>query len=376
MDASTLERRAWAEVNLNRLKKNYEAIKAHVNSDVGVMGVVKADAYGHGTMQVARKLEALGASFLATATVTEAVTLREGGIRSPILVMGGFLPGQERSIVEHDITPAIYTFQALEGLSKVARKANKTILCHVKVDTGMGRLGIESSRVVDLFSMAKELSSVMVEGLFTHFASADESLDDYTESQIGAFRKVIAEVEAAGYKIKFKHAANSAGTLFHPDSWFNLVRPGLSLYGVNPSEDKKGGVSLEPILSFKASVMLVKRVPADTPLGYSRTFTTKRDSVIATLAVGYADGLNRLLSNKGRVIVHDKCVPIVGNVSMDLTLIDVTDVPEVSIGDMVTIIGCSGSASITAWDIARQIGTIPYEVLTNISKRVTRVYVD
>ncbi len=374
-ETMTSSGRAWAEIDLGKLERNYLALKVHVGGSVGVVGVVKANAYGHGDIPVAKRLEALGVSILATATVAEAATLREAGITFPILVMGGCLPGQERDVVRNDVSAAAFTLQALEDLSKEASEAGKTIRYHVKVDSGMGRLGIKGDNILEFLGEASKLKGVELEGVFTHFASADESgEDEYTEAQMNEFRRALAQVEAAGYRVRYRHAANSAGTLYHPESWLDLVRPGISLYGINPSGDR-GTIPLEPVLSFMARTMFVKKVPPGTSIGYGRTFVSQKESVVATLGVGYADGLNRLLSNKGKVIIHGQYAPIVGNISMDLTTVDVTDVPGVQVGDEAIIIGRRGALEITAWDIARLIGSIPYEVLTSIGGRVTRVYV-
>ena len=367
-------RRAWAEVDLGKLEKNYLSLKSHVGLAVGVVGVVKAEGYGHGAVAVARRLESLGARMLATATVEEAVELRRAGLSTHILVLGGCRPGQEEDVIEHGITPAVYSPQALEGLSLAAGKAGKAVKYHLKVDTGLRRLGIRSEDAVNFLRKASELRGVELEGVFTHFAASDETAhDEFTRSQLTTFRGVLEDVARAGFEVRYRHAANSGGTIFHPRSWLDMVRPGISLYGVNPSLDRETSL-IEPILTFKARVLLVKRVAPGETIGYGRTFEASRESVMATLGVGYADGLNRLLSNRGRVIIRGRYAPMVGNVSMDLTTVDVTGVPEVQIGEEAVIVGRDGEAELTAWDMAKLLGTVPYEVLTSIGSRVERVY--
>ena len=372
-----LDRRAWAEVDLGQIEKNYRLLQAHVGTGVGLVGIVKANAYGHGAVPVAKRLEKLGAPMLATATLREAASLREAGIAKPILVLGGCLPGQEREAVALDVTPSVYTIEALAGLSGAAREAGKRVRYHLKVDTGMGRLGVQMADVLHFVGEATRLGNLDLEGMFTHFSSADEDDEGYTRGQIYSFRQVLSMVEASGYRVKYRHAANSAGVLYHPHSWFNLVRPGVSLYGIDPRHDQQSApmkLPLKQALTFKAMVMLTKEVAPGTAIGYSRTVVTNQQSVIATLGVGYADGLKRLLSNKGRVIINDRYAPIVGRISMDMTTVDVTGIPDVKVGDEAIIIGRSESLAITADDVGQMTGTIPYEVLTNIGDRVTRVH--
>jgi alanine racemase len=287
-------------------------------------------------------------------------------------VFGSVPPGQEELFLRSNLTPAIHTLDSLERLSQTATARGQVASYHLKIDTGMGRMGVDYRQLSSFLDQAQEIPAIKMEGLFTHLASADEDSSDYSALQLERFRESVAELDKRGIQVDMIHAANSAGLLFHPESWFDAVRPGLSLYGINPNS-RRERCELEPVLSFKTAISYLRKVPVGSPLGYGGTFTTQRESLIAGIPVGYADGLNFLLSNKGKVIVRDTYAPIVGRVSMDTTLIDVTGIPQVTHGDEVILIGQSESVSLTAEDVAEQVGTIPYEILCNISKRVPRV---
>lgn len=366
--------RTRAEIDLARLEHNYRYLRGRISQGVKLIAVVKADAYGHGSKEVSRKLEALGTDAFAVAIVEEGVVLREAGIQKPIIVFGGALPGDEETVLRHHLIPAVHSLEALGRLSRTARSQGAVIPYHLKVDTGMGRLGVDFRHLGSFLDHATDLSAVKLEGVFTHLAAADEDASDYSTMQLQRFRHCLRDLDERGIRVEMIHAANSAGLLFHPDSWFDAVRPGVALFGVNPNPQRED-CDLKPVLSFKTGVSFMKKMPAGMPLSYRGTFVTKRNSTIATLPVGYADGLSFLLSNRGSVIVRDQFAPIVGRITMDTTLVDVTDIPDVKLGDEVILIGQSPSVSITAEGIADQIGTIPYEVLCNISKRVPKVFV-
>ena len=363
-----------AEIDLGALAHNYNYLRSRVSDGVKVIAVVKADAYGHGAPTVAKALADMGVDALAVALMDEAVALRKEGIESPIIVFGGALPGEEAAAIHYGVLPAVHSIEALGRLSQSAHSLGMEVGYHLKVDTGMGRVGIDYRHLGMFLDHALELPSVKLEGVFTHLSSADEDSSDYSSIQLDRFRSSLKEIDERNVEVGMVHAANSAGVLFHPESWFDAVRPGVALYGINPSSNWQDP-ELRPVLSFKSSVSLIKKVPAGSPLSYRRTFITARDSVIASVPVGYADGLSFLLSNRGQVIVRDTVAPVVGRITMDTTLVDVTDVPGVSFGDEVILIGDGTSVAITAEDIAETIGTIPYEVLCNISKRVPRVTV-
>ena len=366
-------RPTWVEIDLDRLVGNYRALSEHLPPGVTVMAVVKADGYGHGASRVAAALQSDGVKAFGVAITEEAVALREGGLSGAILVFGRCFPGQEETFIELGLTPTVYDMDAVERLSRVALARGRPVGYHLKLDTGMGRLGIGPEDVAGFVAEATRHKGARLEGVFSHLSSADEDDLTYTKLQIKRFTQATDEITAAGHHHVLRHVANSAGTLLHSGSLFDMVRAGLSLYGIDPS--KKGGpIRLQPVLSFKTRIAFLKNVPVGTALGYSRTFKTERPSMIATLPVGYADGLSRLASNKGQVIVRGARAPIVGAVSMDTTLVDVTDVPAAALGDEVVLIGEQGDESITAREMGRWTSTIPYEVVCRISGRVPRLY--
>ncbi len=367
-------RPTWVEVDLGRLVDNYRAVRDHLPPGVRVMAVLKADAYGHGAPRAARALQAEGASAFGVAITEEGVTLRRAGVEGTILVFGGCFPGQEETFIEFGLTPTVYDVDSVRRLSAAAGARGTAVGYHLKLDTGMGRLGIGPDDVPAFVAQAADHPEARLEGVFSHLSSADEDDITYTRLQISKFVAAVGAMEAAGHSGLVRHVANSAGTLLHRGSWFDMVRAGLSLYGIHPSH-RGGPVRLSPVLSLKTRLAFVKSVPAGTSLGYNRTFKTDRPSRIATLPIGYADGLPRLSSNRGHVLVRCARAPIVGAVSMDTTLVDVTDVPGAAPGDEAVLIGSQGELSTGAREVGRWASTIPYEVVCRISRRVPRVYV-
>jgi len=363
-----------AEIDLSKLAKNYRFLRSRIDQRVKMIAVVKAEAYGHGANEVSQTLAKLGADAFAVAIAEEGVALRQAGIDKPIIVFGSVLLGQEELFLRNSLTPAIHTLDSLERLSQTATAMGQVATYHLKIDSGMGRMGVDHRQLSSFLDKSQEIPAVKMEGIFTHLASADEDSSDYSSLQLERFRESVTELGQRGIQIDMIHAANSAGLLFHPESWFDAVRPGLALYGINPNS-RREKCELEPVLSFKTAITYLRQMPAGSPLGYGGTYVTQRESLLASMPVGYADGLNFLLSNKGRVIIRDTYAPIVGRVSMDTTLIDVTGIPEVNQDDEVILIGQSETASLTAEEVAEQVGTIPYEILCNISKRVPRVYI-
>jgi alanine racemase len=342
------------------------------------MAVVKANAYGHGAVECSRVLQAAGADWFGVALPEEGVELREAGVSSPILCLGGFWQDQESLIVEQALTPVIFGLDSLSRLDRVARAASLVADYHLKVDTGMGRLGVPHQAIDDFLDKAGLFKNVRLDGLMTHFASADDpAQDEFTRRQKSLFEKALEKVRAHGYAPRWIHEANSAGTHAYPSTVTNLVRPGGILYGLwrDSTNSSVAPWDWRPVMSLHSRVEMLKTVPAGTALGYGGTFVTARSSVIATLPLGYADGLRRGLSNHGEVIVKGRRAPVVGRVSMDLSLIDVTDVGDVETGDEVVIIGSQGKESITAEEIAGWLGTLSYEITCGVSERVPRVYI-
>jgi alanine racemase len=340
------------------------------------MAAVKANAYGHGAIECARRLEKEGVDWFGVALPEEGTELRDAGITKPILCLGGFWKGQEGLCLQKDITPVAYRLDMIELLDRAARSAGVVADIHVKVDTGMGRLGVRADEVAEFCDRLKRFANIRVEGLMTHLASADDqSREDFTRSQFDKFNQSVETFREHGWQPTHIHSANSAAAFTFPAQG-NMVRPGGSLYGfrrdVFPSNIQSP--ALRPVMSLHSRIMLLKRVPQGERLGYGGTFETKRDSLIATIPIGYNDGYSRALSNRGRVIIRGMLVPVVGRVSMDLTLVDVTDIANVAADDHVTLLGKDADVSITAEDIAETAGTISYEITCGISERVPRIY--
>jgi alanine racemase len=384
MEAS---RPTWAEVSLSRLNNNFRNIQQHLGKQVEVCAVVKCDGYGHGASECARSIADAGAQWFAVSSPEEGVALRESGIRQRILVMGSFYREQARTVVEHQLTPNIWEDEQIDYLSHTVG-ATTQFPIHVEVDTGMSRQGVPTGRVQELLQKIYKISNLKVEGIFQHYAAGERIGNGSPAHQEEAFARVIDAVRQIGITPKYVHMANSSGSVgrrhifgdprFSIHGSRHLVRCGISLYGYClPLENNDPGIQNwqnAPVLSWKTRIVSLRHVPAGVGVGYSGAYTTTRPTRIASLPVGYGDGLNRMLSSRGQVIVRGSFAPIIGNISMDMTLIDVTDVPGASIGDEVVLIGKQGSAEIDAWEHASLCGTIPYEILCNIGPRVPRVY--
>lgn len=377
MSDLTGRRPTWAEIDLDNLVHNFRVTSEAVGTGVEIMAAVKADAYGHGAVQCARALEEAGAAWFGVALPEEGLSLRDAGIAVPILCLGGFWEGQEESIIAHRLTPTVFRLDVLDRLNSVAGAAGIVVDYHLKVDTGMGRLGVGGEELDSFLDGVARFQNLRLDGVMTHLASADrEDGNEFTERQISLFEEAVEVVRNREHKPKWIHAANSAGAHAYPQARGNLVRLGGVLYGLWRDATNRSIEPLNwlPVMSLHSRIMLLKTVPAGSPLGYGGTFVTARESRIATIAIGYDDGLQRQLSNRGRVIVRGQMAPIVGRISMDLTLVDVTDIEGATAGDEVAVIGNLGSAQITAEEVAAQIGTISYEVTCGISARVQRVY--
>lgn len=374
-------RPTWAEINLSALAGNFRDIKDRVAPEIGVMAVVKADAYGHGAIPCARRLADEGADWFGVALPEEGVQLRSAGITQPILCLGGFWEGQAALCLQYGLVPAVFRLDLLEELDRAAKQSGTTADVHLKVDTGMGRLGVRFDQVPEFIKALTKFEHLRLDGLMTHFAAADDpSCRTLTDQQLQRFREVLALVRARGYEPTYRHLANSAAIFGEPGAWGNLVRPGGILYGLwrdilPPATE----VNVRPVMSLHSKIVLLKWVPAGETLGYGCTFEASRRTLVATIPIGYEDGYLRGLSNRGHVLVRNTYAPVVGRISMDLTLIDVTNVPEVSLGDEVVLMGqvkdqANNVLEIPAEDLARVAGTLSYEVTCGISERVPRVY--
>jgi len=370
--------RAWAEINLDNLAHNVGEIRRITDKRAEIMGVVKADAYGHGVWGVTKTLLDNGVDRLAVSMLDEAIQLRKSGVDVPILVLGYTDPARACEVVDYDITQTVFSHELAEALSSAAAACKKNIKIHIKIDTGMTRVGFMPgySAVKDVIRISK-LPGIVVEGIFTHFASADEKDSCYTYEQFEKFMSICNELQRIGIYIPVKHVCNSAATINYPEMHLNMVRPGIILYGIYPFENvDREIIDLKPVMSFKANIIMVKEVEKNTPVSYGRIFTTARKSKIATVPVGYADGYTRLLSGKGKFLIKGQEAPVIGRICMDQCMVDVTDIEqEVKVGDEAVIFGFQGDKCISVDDVARDIGTISYEVLCIIGKRIPRAYI-
>jgi alanine racemase len=371
-------RPTWALIDLDALAANFHAVRERVGAGVKVMGVVKADAYGHGAVRCARRLASEGAEWFGVALPEEGMALRAAGIEQPILSLGGFWAGQERACIEQHITPVVYRVDMVESLNRAARDAGRVVDVHVKIDTGMGRLGVRYDEAREFAEALRLFNNIRVDGVMTHFAAADDpDRNCFTDDQVTRFKDVVGAMRERGFRPTYQDMANSAATFAHPSTWGNMVRPGGVLYGLwrdvlPPLTDLP---KFRSVMAVQSHITLLKRVHKGETLGYGCAFEASRETLVATLPIGYEDGYLRDLSNRGRVIVRERYAPVVGRVSMDLTLIDVTDVKGVALGDRVTVLGRDNLLAIPAEDMAKTAGTLSYEVTCGISDRVPRRYV-
>ncbi len=362
----------WAEVDLDALAHNVRQIRAFVGEKVQVIAVVKADAYGHGMVPVAQAALRAGAARLAVHRVQEGIALRRAGIQAPILLLGYAPLAAVPQVVDYGLTPTVLTTDFVDALHT---QAPEGFPIHVKVDTGMGRFGLLPHEVVDFLRYVRRYApKLRLEGLYTHFATADEADTTYLHHQWQAFQEVMAQAQAAGFAFPLKHACNSAATFALPEAHLDAVRPGIALYGMRPSLEWKTPVPLRPALALKSRVARVRVLPAGSSIGYGRTYRTDRPQRVALVPVGYGDGYVRALSNKGYVLIQGKRCRILGRVSMDQIVVDADPVPQVGMEDEVVLIGAQGGDRITAEEVAAWAGTINYEVTTLLQPRVPRFY--
>ncbi|HIS51706.1 MAG TPA: alanine racemase [Candidatus Onthomonas avicola] len=370
-----LTRRTWAEIHLDRLAENYCRLRA-IAPHSRFAGLVKANAYGHGALPVARKLEALGADYLLVACLDEALELREGGVRMPILILGYTPSDCLPDLLREDLTQTVYDPEQADELSRRALALGGRLRCHLKADTGMSRLGVLCNEATldtaaDTLAAMARLPGLEAEGLFMHFADADTS-PAYSAMQIARFRGLLDRLDARGVHFSIRHCCAGAATLNYPEMHLDMVRPGILLFGHSPDHACDGKMALSPVMELKSRVASVKRLPAGTSVSYGCTYTLERESVVAAVPVGYADGLFRLLSNRQEMLVHGRRARQIGRVCMDMCMLDVTGIPDVRVGDVVTVFG----DGIPLEEKADTLGTITYELLCAVSPRVKRVYLD
>jgi alanine racemase len=338
------------------------------------MSIVKANAYGHGDIACSKALEAAGSNSLGVAITAEGVRLRESGIKIPIIILGGIYSDDLEQVIELDLTPVIFNIETAIALDKFARSKGIVKSVHIKIDSGMGRLGLLTHQVQSFFKAFKELKNLRVEGLLSHFSESEVRGSEYSTAQLSDFLDVVRTVKEMGYTPDFIHMSNSAAILDSRDSHLDLVRPGLMLYGVYPSESYRELIELRPVLSLKTKILQLKAVSEGFAVSYGRSFVTKRKSIIATIPIGYGDGLPRRLTGSGEVLINGQRAPIIGAICMDLTIVDVTDIKGVDTDDEVVIIGKMDNEEVLVEELAEKTGTISYEILCNISSRVPRVY--
>ncbi len=361
-------------IDLGALRWNFRQARKKVGPQVKILSVVKANAYGHGACEIAEVLEDEGSDGFGTATVEEGIELRQRGIESPVVVLAGIYPDQLEDIERYDLTSVICESEVLSRLKKIAKKRKGRLNFHLKVDTGMGRVGFLASESASWLPDLRDLKELKLQGVFSHFSKAESVTGKYTKKQLESFRQVLQQFQANGHQPSFVHLANSAAIITLPEAYFTMVRPGLMLYGIYPSPEMVNEISLKPVLTWKTSIHQLKRVPKGFSISYGQTFTTQRESMIATLPLGYADGYKRSLSNRGAVLVRGQRAPIIGTICMDLTMVDVTDIRGVSQGDEVVLLGQQKDSAISADEIASWANTISYEILTSISARVPRIH--
>jgi alanine racemase len=356
------------------LRWNLSQIREKVGPQVKILSMVKANGYGHGAGAISKTLAAAGTDAFGVATLEEGVELRQAGIRAPVLVLAGAYEDQLDEFFSHSLTPVVHDLSRLEHLEHAVKQRGATLHVQLKIDTGMGRLGLVAAECGAWIGEIKKLTALKIEGVFSHFSHAESVEGEYTRQQLESFNRVVEHLRAESIRPSLVHFANSAATITLPAAYFDMVRPGIMLYGVYPSPAMANQITLKPVLAWQTKILQLKKVPSGTSISYGQTFITKRKSIIATLPIGYADGYPRLLSNRGEVLVGGQRAKVVGRVCMDLTMIDVTDIRNVKQGDEVALLGRQSDAEISADQIAAWANTISYEILTSISARVPRIH--
>ncbi|MDY0163997.1 alanine racemase [Desulfobotulus sp.] len=367
----------WAEIRLDALARNIRALRKRSSPTASLMAVVKADGYGHGATEVARTALAHGAASLGVARMEEGIRLRTAGFAAPILVFGHTLSCHIKEMIRYRLIPSICSMEDAQRMSETALASGKTLPVHLKFDTGMGRLGFTGQPLSDPVSTVKKiraLPGLRIQGVYTHFATADQDDVDFTLTQLQTFRQILEKLEQAGVRPPIAHAANSAALIRLPESHLDMVRPGIAMYGIQPASTMdRQAFPLEPVLSLKSKIIQIKTVPAGFSLSYGRTWIAQKPSSIATIACGYGDGFPRQLSNGCEVLVRGRRAPLRGRICMDLSMIDVSGIPGVEVGDTVTLIGQDGEQEILAETLAESVQTIAYELVTGLMPRIPRI---
>ncbi len=366
----------WIEINLDSVKQNIKNIKNCIDKQAQIMGVVKGNAYGHDSVEVSKTLIEQGVEQLAVARIEEAIVLRKNSINAPILVLSVSLKEQLSLYLDYNVMPTISNIETAKKFDEIASRYRKKLKVHLKIETGMGRLGIMPEVALYSLKKIKTMDNIDVQGIYTHFSTADEDNKEYTNDQFKIFRNVMDQIKRNNINIPFFHVANSGTILDLPNMWLDIIRPGCIIYGLYPSNEVSKNIQLYPALSFKSRIAFIKKLESNKFIGYGRTYKTKRSTLIATLPVGYADGYSRLLSNRGKVLISGFEAPVIGRVCMDQMMIDITDVPKANIGDEVVLWGKQMGKTIAVEDIAELLNTIVDEVVHLTDKsRVAKLFI-
>ncbi|MDI6767154.1 MAG: alanine racemase [Bacteroidota bacterium] len=364
-----------AEIDLQKLHNNFRGIRQKVTDKVKVMGIVKANAYGHGLVEISNALAAYGVDYLGVGFLEEGILLRQNGITIPILVLGGVLGSQIKEFLQYDLEITVSSLEIAERIEQEVHKYNKKkARVHLKIDTGMERIGVHSENAPQFVEHVCRLKHLDVVGIYSHFASADEKDKSYTNYQMERFNSVLTKIRDMKIEIPFIHIANSGAILDMPETYFTMVRPGIIIYGIYPSQETSGSIPLQPILTMKSNVVFIKEVPAGTSISYGRKYYTSKRTRIATIPVGYGDGYSRRLTNKCEVLIHGHRFPVVGVICMDQIMVDIGFDINVHVGDEVILLGSDGEQNISVWELSEKSETNPYEFLTGIAARVPRIF--
>ncbi len=375
-------KRTWADISLDNLHHNYEALRAKLPHACRFLGVVKADAYGHGAVPVSRYLTELGAEYLAVSNIEEAVQLRRGGIRTPILILGYTPPFYAQDLAAMNLRQEVHSLEYAQQLNDRLSGTGRRLRVHIKLDTGMSRLGFfayDHEKTVDELKQVAQLPALRIEGIFMHFPVADslEPEDErFTRAQFERFMQMLSTLRGVGIAPEIRHCCNSGASILYPEYALDMIRPGIATYGVLPSDDVRGRIDLRPVMQLRSTVFQIRDFEPNISVSYGRTYTTSHPERIAVVGIGYADGLPRSCSNNISFLLRGKRVPQVGRICMDMCMVDVTSVPEARVGDTVTVFGKDGGDCIEIGSLARDLGTIPYELLCGINKRIPRIYLD
>ena len=375
--------RTWAEVSLDHLEHNYRELRRHIPDGCRFLGVMKADAYGHGAVPLSHALSDLGAEYLAVSNLEEAVQIRRGGIRTPILILGYTPPEYADNMVFMDITQEVHSLEYARALDRQLSGTNYILNVHLKLDTGMTRIGFfayDNPDTADELTEVTKLGHLHTEGIFMHFCVADSRRPEdeaFTRLQYGRFTAMLDELSARGIRPEIRHCCSSGATILYPELAMDMVRPGIATYGLNPSSDTAGILDLKPVMSVYTTIAQLRTVPADTSISYGRIYTTPSPRRVAVLPIGYADGLSRALSGKATFHLRGQDAPILGRICMDMCMVDVTDIPDAAVGDRLTLFGWDEDGSLLPCErLSDALGTISYEILCGINKRIPRIYLD